>query len=124
MPAASGGRAPQSRDDRDRKRGSRVGGDQLIAFGRGEPKKWRLCGTSDIMLMNIGPPDAHRRVEVHCARSLGNLDRRRSTHQFIEGLRTVSFVTLASRAAGRASHERGYASAADPEAGSAENREA
>jgi hypothetical protein len=31
--------------------------------------KWRLCGTSDIMLMNIGPPDEHRRGEVYWARS-------------------------------------------------------
>ena len=42
--------------------------------------------------------------------------------QFIEFLRTESFVIFASRAAGPASHGRGYASAADPEAGSAENR--
>jgi hypothetical protein len=31
--------------------------------------KWRLSGTSDIMLMNIGPPDVHRRREVHWALS-------------------------------------------------------
>jgi hypothetical protein len=31
--------------------------------------KSRLCGTSDIMLMNIDPPDVHGRGEVHWARS-------------------------------------------------------
>jgi hypothetical protein len=31
--------------------------------------KWRLCSTSDIMLMNIDPPDVHRRGEVHWVRA-------------------------------------------------------